>query len=41
MSFFTNNKGTEAFKTQVEDQIKEINSEIETLKQKLEILNKG
>ena len=41
MSFFTNNKGAEAFKTQVEDQIKEIKSEIEILKQKLEILNKG
>ena len=41
MSFFGNNKSTEPLKKQVELQIEKANTEIETLKQKLQILNKG
>jgi hypothetical protein len=41
MSFFGNNKGTEPLKKQVEQQIEKANTEIEMLKQKLQILNKG
>ena len=41
ISFFGNNKKTEPLKKQVELQISEVNSDIEILKQKLQILNKG
>jgi len=41
ISFFGNNKGTEPLRKQVETQIAKANSEIEALKQKLQILNKG
>jgi len=41
MSFFGNNKGTEPLRKQVETQIAKANTEIEALKQKLQILNKG
>ncbi|MDG2266648.1 MAG: hypothetical protein P8L91_06660 [Candidatus Marinimicrobia bacterium] len=41
ISFFGKNKGTKALKKQVELQISEVNSDIEILKQKLQILNKG
>jgi hypothetical protein len=40
ISFFGNNKGTEPLRKQVETQIAKANSEIEALKQKLQILNK-
>ncbi|MDB9809266.1 DUF349 domain-containing protein [Flavobacteriales bacterium] len=41
ISFFGKNKGTEPLRNQVEKQIAKANTEIETLKQKLQILNKG
>jgi len=41
MSFFGNNKDTEPLRKQVELQIAKENAKIETLKQKLQILNKG
>jgi len=41
MSFLGNNKGTEPLRKQVELQITKANTEIENLKQKLQILNKG
>ena len=41
ISFFGKNKGTEPLRKQVEEQIAKANTEIETLKQKLQILNKG
>jgi len=41
ISFFGNNKGTEPLRKQVETQITKAKSEIEALKQKLQILNKG
>ena len=41
ISFFGKNKGTEPLRKQVEEQIAKVNTEIETLKQKLQILNKG
>jgi len=40
ISFFGNNKGTEPLRKQVETQITKAKSEIEALKQKLQILNK-
>ena len=41
ISFFGKNKGTEPLRKQVEEQIAKANTEIEALKQKLQILNKG
>ena len=41
ISFFGKNKGTEPLRKQVEEKITKVNTEIETLKQKLQILNKG
>ena len=41
ISFFGKNKGTEPLRKQVEEKIAKVNIEIETLKQKLQILNKG
>ena len=41
ISFFGRNKGTEPLKKQVEGKITKANTEIEALKQKLQILNKG
>ena len=41
MSFLGNNKSTEPLRKQVELQISKANTEIENLKQKLQILNKG
>ena len=41
ISFFGKNKGTEPLRKQVEEQIVKTNTEIEALKQKLQILNKG
>jgi len=41
MSFFGSGKSTEPLRKQVELQISKTNTEIETLKQKLQILNKG
>jgi len=41
ISFFGKNKGTEPLRKQVEEQIYKTNTEIEALKQKLQILNKG
>ena len=41
ISFFGKNKGTEPLRKQVEEQIVKANTEIEALKQKLQILNKG
>jgi len=41
ISFFGKNKGTEPLRKQVEEQIAKTNTEIEALKQKLQILNKG
>jgi predicted RNase H-like nuclease (RuvC/YqgF family) len=41
ISFFGKNKDTEPLRKQVEEKIANANTEIETLKQKLQILNKG
>ena len=41
ISFFGKNKSTEPLRKQVEEQIAKANTEIEALKQKLQILNKG
>ena len=41
ISFFGKNKDTEPLRKQVEEKITKANSEIESLKQKLQILNKG
>ena len=41
ISFFGKNKSTEPLRKQVEEKIAKANTEIETLKQKLQILNKG
>ena len=41
ISFFGKNKGTEPLRNQVEKKIAKVNTEIETLKQKLQTLKKG